>query len=149
MYHRVSMSVLKLKIGGREIVFQSEEDAARVLAALERVEEAPEKNSKTSRVQPAQQSSYNAMQGALDFLTVLMNHPNGAHSTLIAEALKCEPRGIGRRLLEVDDVLKPLGFKRAMVYDNSKRLAGGGRTYLPKQELKAAWEAVKRKAASG
>lgn len=142
------MAVLKVKIAGREVTFQSEDDFARALSALERVDDAPEKNGKPSRpAAPAR--AYNPLQGTHDFLYELVNHEGGMHSTVVATALKCDPRGIGRRLLEVDAVLKSFGFKRDNVYDNAKRLAEGGRMYFPRSDAGAAFEAVKRKLASG
>ncbi len=140
------MAVLKVKLAGRDVTFQSEDDFARALAALERVDDAPERSAKNSR--PAK--AYNALQATASFLEEIISHgPDGVHSSIIAAALKCEPRGIGRRLLEIDAVLKPLGFKRDSVYDNSKRVAEGGRIYAPGPQLPAALDAVKRKAGSG
>jgi hypothetical protein len=142
------MASFKVKIGGRDVTFQSEDDFARAMAAMERMDEAPGKNGKSPR-NVATAKAYDAVQATREFLEELVNHPNGVHSSTISEALKCDPKGIGRRLLEVDSVLKPLGFKRDTVYDNSKRLAEGGRMYLPGPNAHAAWEAVKRKAGSG
>src|SRR6266705_1337026 len=69
-------------------------------------------------------------------------------SSVIAHALDCSPRGIGRRLMEVDSTLKSLGFKRDNVYDHSKRIAEGGRMYVPKADAGKALEVVKRRAGS-
>lgn len=145
------MAAFKMKIAGREITFQSEEDAARLLAALERVDEAPERNGRAGRVAnaTAQTRGFDPMRGTLGFLNELSEHgKDGVRSPAVAQTLRCDPRGIGRRLLDVDAVLKTLGFKREAVYDNSKRLAEGGRVYLPGPEIAAAVEAVKRKAGS-
>ena len=89
------------------------------------------------------------MNGTLGFLEEVVNHKEGVQSSTIAAALSCEPRGIGRRLIDVNAVLKSFGFKFENVYDNSKRLAEGGRVYIPKQDAAAALEAVKRKTGSG
>lgn len=139
------MAAFKMKIAGQDVTFQSEDDAARLLKALSRVDDAPEKNGKKS----SSPAAYDALQATRQFLEEIVTHPNGVHSNVIAQALKCEPRGIGRRLLEVDGVLKGLGFKRDAVYDNSKRLAEGGRVYLPGSSANAAWEAINRKTGSG
>jgi hypothetical protein len=142
------MAAFKVKIAGREFVFQSEDDFARAVAAMERVSEVPERNGK-QQSRSAAPKGYDPMHGTLGFLEELVHHPEGMHSTVAANALKCEPRGIGRRLLDVDEVLKPLGFKREKVYDHSKRVAEGGRIYMPGPDAAAALEAVKRKAGSG
>ena len=145
------MAAFKMKIAGREVIFQSEEDAARLLAALERVDEAPERNGRAGRVatSAAHPKGFDPLRGTLAFLEELVQHQEGMHSNVVASALKCDPRGIGRRLLDVDAVVKPLGFKREKVYDNSKRMAEGGRVYVPGPDAAAALEAVKRKAGSG
>lgn len=142
------MAAFKVKIAGRDFTFQSEDDFARAVAAMERVEDAPEKGNKTGR-SSAPSKAYNALQATTDFLEAIAGQKDGVHSSVISQALKCDPRGIGRRLLEVDEVLKPLGFKREKVYDHSKRLAEGGRVYVPGVDAAAALEAVKRKAGSG
>ncbi|SRR5258708_6158786 len=139
------MSTLKVKIAGREVTFQSEDDFARALSALERVDEAPEKNGKARNA--AGGKTFNPLLGTLNFLEEIVSHKdNGVHSSAVAQALDCSPRGIGRRLMEVDNTLKGLGFKRDNVYDHSKRLAGGGRMYVPKTDADKALELVKRRA---
>jgi hypothetical protein len=141
------MSTLKVKIAGREVTFQSEDDFARALSALERVDEAPEKNGKARNTQGGK--TFNPLLGTLSFLEEIVSHrENGVHSSVIAQALDCSPRGIGRRLMEVDNTLKALGFKRDSVYDHSKRIAEGGRMYVPKADAGPALEAVKRRAGS-
>src|SRR6266568_2467494 len=79
---------------------------------------------------------------------IVSHEDGGAHSSVIAHALDCSPRGIGRRLMEVDSTLKSLGFKRDNVYDHSKRIAEGGRMYVPKADAGKALEVVKRRAGS-
>jgi len=143
------MAAFKVKIDGREYTFQSEDDFARAVAAMDRVSEPQEKNDGKGSRAAAPAKAYDAVQATAGFLEEIVAHPEGVHSFVIAQSLHCDPRGIGRRLLEVDAVLKPLGFKRDNVYDHSKRLAGGGRTYLPKPDAQKALEAVKRKAGSG
>lgn len=140
------MASFKVKIAGRDFTFQSEEDFARAVAAMERVEEeASEKNGKARSVG----KTFNPLLGTLNFLEEVVSNKDGVHSDVVAQTLECSPRGIGRRLLEIDAVLKPLGFKRDSVYDHSKRLAEGGRMYMPGPNAAAALEAVKRKAGSG
>jgi len=141
------MSSLKVKIAGRAVTFQSEDDFARALSALERVDEGPEKNGKARNAQA--NKTFDPILGTLNFLEEIVSHEDGgAHSSVIAHALDCSPRGIGRRLMEVDSTLKSLGFKRDNVYDHSKRIAEGGRMYVPKADAGKALEVVKRRAGS-
>jgi hypothetical protein len=137
------MSTLKVKIAGREVTFQSEDDFARALSALERVDEAPEKNGKARNTSS---NTFNPLLGTVSFLEEIVSHREGVHSSVIAQALDCSPRGIGRRLIDVDSTLKSLGFRRDSIYDHSKRLAEGGRMYVPKADASVALEAAKRKA---
>ncbi|MCC6488182.1 MAG: hypothetical protein IT364_11845 [Candidatus Hydrogenedentes bacterium] len=143
------MATFKMKIAGQDVTFQSEDDAAKLLKAMARVEEEPEKTSRFARGGGTTPKAFDPLRGTLGFLEEVVQHKGGAHSPAIAAALGCEPRGIGRRLLDINNVLKSFGFKFENVYDNSKRLAEGGRVYVPKHDAAAALDAVKRKAGSG